>query len=111
MDDPVWKALDEWKAPPVSEDFDRRLYARIRKEERAPGRLAALWPFRFRPAFALAAASVMTLAVALIHAPGPARPPGQAVEAVDADRLERELDDVDMLRQLSAAPAAEVYSL
>jgi hypothetical protein len=114
MDDPVWRALDEWKAPPPSEDFDRRLYKRIQAEERGAGWLASLWPWRPRPVFALAAASVMALAVALVHAPGPAvapRPPVQQAEMVDADRLERALDDMEMLEQLSAAPAPEVHSL
>ena len=112
----VWQALDGWKPAPVAEDFDRRLYRKIQASERPAGWAALLWPWRaarFRPAFSLAVASVVALAALLIHAPGPvAAPPRPAqVETVDADRLERALDDVEMLRQLNAAPATEVHSL
>lgn len=58
----------------------------------------------------LALASVVLLAAILIRPapPQPAPLPQQAqVESLDADRLERALDDVEMLRQLNVASSAE----
>jgi len=109
----VGAALDGWKAAPVSSDFDRKLYQRIEQEER-PGRWGGLFrPLRglsLGPALSLALASVVLLAAILIRPapPQPAPLPQQAqVESLDADRLERALDDVEMLRQLNVASSAE----
>jgi hypothetical protein len=67
-----------------------------------------------RPALSLALASVVLLAAILIR-PAPPRPvhaPQQAqVESLDADRLERALDDVEMLRQLDAGSSAGSQSM
>jgi len=41
----LWKALDAWEAPPVSLDFDRRLYRRIDEEA------GVSWRQRFSRAF------------------------------------------------------------
>ena len=88
----VWHALDAWEAAPVSPGFDSRLYERI-EEERAP----RWWrpAFGWRPALSVALASLVIGAALLIQPP---RPP--SVETLDADRIERALDDVEMLRQL-----------
>jgi len=32
----LWSALDDWKVPPVSPDFDLRLFGRIAYEQRLP---------------------------------------------------------------------------
>src|SRR5579864_9380851 len=34
--DGLWQMLEGWTSPPVSPDFDARLYARIAQEEAAP---------------------------------------------------------------------------
>lgn len=103
----VWTALEAWEAAPVSLDFDRRLYRRIEQEQRPAWRRLA-----WRPAFSLALASLVVLAALLIRPPKPVDRPHQAqVETLDADRLERTLDDMEMLRQLSAAPSAEPHAM
>jgi anti-sigma factor RsiW len=109
----VWRALDGWEPEPVSPGFDAALRARIDSERRgAWWQALGSWIPRlgFQPALTLALASMVILAVALMRpqrTPAPAPEPGQTVEALDADRLERALDDVDMLRQLSPAPGPE----
>jgi len=95
----VWAAMEWWEAAPASAGFDRKLYQSIEQEGRE-GRW--LWPaLRFRPALSLALASALVFFAILVQFPRPAT----QVEVVDADRLERALDDVDMLRELSLAPS------
>lgn len=105
----VWTVLDGWDAPVIPPDFDRRLYQRIEREERP-----ARWSGLFRPAFSLALASLVLLAALLIR-PLPPQPAGLSqqahVESLDADRLEKALDDVEMLRQLNLAPSTEPQSM
>jgi anti-sigma factor RsiW len=108
----VWKALDAWDAPPVSPDFNRRLYARI--EQGAP---LSWWErltrtFRqmpLRQALPLTAtAALLVMAGLLIEHPGPLAPaPAPHNQTVRADQVERTLDDLDLLRQFSAAKSAE----
>jgi hypothetical protein len=101
----------------VSEDFDRKLYRRIEQEERARRWSGLIRPLRglgLRPALSLALASVVLLAAFLMRPqpPKPAPLPQQAqVETLDADRLERTLDDVEMLRQLNVGSPAEHQSM
>ncbi len=105
----VWSALDLWEATPVSEDFDRRLYARLGSEERA-----GFWNRQVRPWFPLplrgmlpaAVASVIVMVAFLVQSPTSAPSPAQ-VEAVEAEQVERALSDLDMLRQLNVLPRAE----
>src|SRR5438093_183674 len=55
----VWEALDAWEAPPVSEDFDRRLYGRIEAAAQSSWwERVARWfrPVRIGPGLPLAAA-------------------------------------------------------
>ena len=117
----VWTALDQWEAAPISPGFDRQLYARIAREEnRIPWWQAivkSLWagssPSSLRPALSLALASLLVLAAFLLERPRsstlPLTAPGHS-ESLDADRLERALDDVEMLRQLSAAESPDSQS-
>jgi anti-sigma factor RsiW len=114
----VWQALEHWVAPPVSNHFDRQLYARIDAEERSSGAIAkwaraavARWsPFSWRMPVAVAA---MCAAVALAivvempanrSGPPPAEPQAR-MEHVDIEQIERTLDDMTMLKQL--APVAQ----
>jgi anti-sigma factor RsiW len=107
----VWEALDAWEAPPVSPDFDRRLYRRI---DEGPG--ISWWerltrPFRSMPlsqALPLTAlAGLLLMASLLLHRPGPTAPVAQQHEVVGANQVENTLDDLDLLRQLSTADAVE----
>ena len=108
----VWRALDAWEAMPVSGDFDRRLYRRIDTESQR-----SLWdrlmqplrPMFVRPAFPLAAACLVVVAGFLIEqnpallAP-PAQPSQIQAESIEAEQVERALEDIDMLRQLNVVP-------
>lgn len=114
----VWNALDAFEALPVTDDFDRRLWARIEQQERAPWWSRA-WDWmtaggtaRWRPLAPVAAA--LLLAVGLYwdgRWPGAAAPvtvAGKAAETVDLDQVETTLEDVEMLRQLGVTePAAQ----
>ena len=108
----VWTALDQWQAAPISPGFDRQIYERIACEEsRLPwwqaltkSFCAGSSPASLRPALSLALASLLVLAALLLERPGSSTLPltvASHSESLDADRLERALDDVDMLRQLS----------
>ncbi|MBI1895190.1 MAG: hypothetical protein HYZ57_19780 [Acidobacteria bacterium] len=101
----VWDALDAWEEAPVSSSFDTRLYARIREYENTPWwRQLALRRLFWKPLMPLAAACVAGL-VLLVNIDSPRdQAPLPAVEAVDLDQVERTMDDLEMLRQLSVVP-------
>ena len=108
----VWNALDAWEAPPVSPDFNRRLYGRI--EQGVP---ISWWerltrPFRpmpLRQALPLAATAALLLMAGLIlhRDSGPITPVAPHREIVRAKQVERTLDDLDLLRQFGASGSAE----
>jgi len=96
----AWNALDAFEAPPVSAGFDRKLWERIEEAERRRGFWAGWWAAAFRkPVIAFALAAVFIIAALSLSSTRPVPPPAQA--ALDADRMERALDDLDMLQQLS----------
>jgi anti-sigma factor RsiW len=102
----VWNALDLWEAPPVSADFDRRLYQRI-QEQAQPSwweRVRALLlPMPIRHAMPLAAAACLLLmATFIVQNPRSHAPLQPTVEAVHVDQVENALDDMDMLSQFNA---------
>lgn len=105
----VWDALDDWKPAAISSDFNARLYRRIAQEESV-----AWWqrPFRFsgswglRPVLPVAAACAAIMVAFLVKEPVPAHPSQVPVEQkVSIEQVERALDDMDMLRQMSLTPA------
>ncbi len=107
----LWKALDAWEAPSLSLDFDRRLYRRIDAEGRTGwwARISRQFrPMPLRQALPLTAMAGLLLAAGLIL-----RQPGRMVavphggEIVRADQVERTLDDLELLRDFSAANSAE----
>ena len=100
----VWSALDSWDAEPISQGFDARLLERIEE-----GHRASLWQWIWRPALPLAAAAIVIVAVFLMRVPNGTNTPvaGKNAEVVDVDQVEKTLDDLDMLKQLYAAPQAE----
>lgn len=111
----VWAALDLWEPVAISEDFDTRLYERIAAEG---GR--KWWHFLLRPeiSFSFRTAGPVALACfALVAAffyrntppaAGPFHPPTVSIpQNVDADQVERTLDDLEMLKQLSLPAAGE----
>lgn len=107
----VWDALDDWRPTAVSPDFDSRLYRRISEEAamswwRRPLRLN--WSWGLRPALPVAAACaaimiafVVKEPVAISHSPVPVE------HKVSIEQVERALDDMDMLKQMSLTAPAE----
>lgn len=97
----AWNALDAYEAPPVSAGFDRKLWERIEEAERRRGFWAGWWAAAFRrPVLAFALAVVFIIGAVSLSFTRPAPPP--PIQAtLDAGRMERALDDLDMLQQLS----------
>ena len=104
----VWDAMDAWEAPPVSADFNRRLYARIDQD-------VSIWQRIMRPFRPLmvhrglpiaAAACLLVMAGVLIERPT-ARPvvsrqlQPPSVESVQPEQVEQALDAMDMLGEFS----------
>ncbi len=110
----VWNALDAFDALPISQDFDRKLMARIEREGQGGWRTfwhritdggASLW----QPAIPVAAA--LLLAVGLWIQPGIFAPSTTATAAVDAEQLETALEDLEMLRQLATVETASTQPM
>ena len=103
----VWQTLDTWEAPPVSPDFDRRLYSRIDNGVSWWERVTRpLRPLFARQGLPLAAAACLMIAIGVVvERPArvaPVQPPESAqVEAVSPDQVERALDDMEMLREFN----------
>jgi len=105
----IWSALDAWTAEEVSSDFDGRLYARV--ETRAN---QGFWArvagdrFTWKPALPFAAAGATAiLAVLLVYPPSTIQSPDPVqpslrVESLEPEQVERTLEDIEMLRQLTA---------
>jgi len=99
-------ALDLWEAPPVSADFDRRLYRRIEQE-------VAWWDFLVRPlrpvftarlAPGVAAAALLVAAGLWIERPGevPVAPGRSAqVEALQPEQAEPALQEMQIMQDFS----------
>jgi hypothetical protein len=103
----VWAALDGWEAPPVSVDFDRRLYARIAREESWWDRILRLFsPVLMRRGLPVAAAAGLALVAILVMshpAPVPPAPLAkvQQAEPLRPDQVETALQDMEMLREFN----------
>ena len=100
----VWSALDAWEPEPISESFNARLIERIDEGDRG-----SLWNWIWRPALPVAAFAMVVVAVLLLRVPNVQNTPmaGGNGDVVDVDQVEMTLDDLDMLKQLYAAPPAE----
>jgi hypothetical protein len=100
----VWSALDAWDPETISESFDARLLDRIEEGDRG-----SRWKWIWRPALPVAAVAIVVVAVLLLRVPNGTNTPveGKNVDVVDVEQVERTLDDLDMLKQLYAAPPAE----
>ena len=110
----IWDALDVWRPAAISENFSARLYRRIAEEEAAPAWRKILrmpWGSLFRPAVPVAAACA-ALAIAfivkdpLLHRHSTTTLP----QKISIEQVERALDDMDMLKQLSAPAPAEGHA-
>jgi hypothetical protein len=105
----VWSTLETWEAAPISADFDRALYARIDQHDRRNwwqhigDRLAH--GVGWKPAVSVAAACVTLIAAIVISVPD-RRPniplqESSRIDSLDAEQVERTLEDLEMLKQLS----------
>ena len=105
----VWQALDAWEAPPVTPDFNRRLYQRIETEAAAPWyrRLFTTPLAMWKPAIPLAAACLVIAAGFILDHPVAVNPPGATpairVSVAEAEQVESALDDLQLLRQLDTS--------
>jgi anti-sigma factor RsiW len=103
----VSKRMEEWPAPPVSSDFDARLYARIAREEAArPWWRKLIW----RPAFPVAVAAGAVLVLALfVNGPGAGTETNETPTQVrpangaDIEQVEQALEDLELLMPLNAS--------
>jgi anti-sigma factor RsiW len=115
----VWQALDAWEAPPVTPDFNRRLYQRIEAEAAEPWykRLFTTSLATWKPAVPLAAACLVVVAAFVFDHPvatvQPTSSPAFRVSNVaEAEQVENALDDLQLLRQLdSSAPSGPSESM
>lgn len=111
----VWSALDAWEAAPVPENFDARLYDRISHFESSSWwrRLSSSKPQAsgWKPVAPLAAACAAVVAAFLIYSPAtaPVVPvqEGTRIESIEPEQVERTLEDLEMLKQLSLASGSQ----
>ncbi len=101
------EALADWAAPEVSEDFDRKLFARIRMEEAAQEASRAWWHFLlpaewgWKSAVPVALAAV-ALAVFLFREPANLNlaQRGEGLKSEEIEQVEMALDDMEALHDL-----------
>jgi anti-sigma-K factor RskA len=114
----VWNALGQWTPPAVSNDFDARLYARIRQEETIPAwrRFArnlfsppVPWAF-WKPAVSLTAACAVLAVGFMVRVPERSDTVKarviEKIDKVDIQQVEKALEDLDMLTPAGPAPAS-----
>jgi anti-sigma factor RsiW len=105
----VWQALDRWEPPPVSRDFNQRLFRRIDQVTAIPW-YQGLFEFRVRMKLAIPVAATCLLAAAgfVFEHPSESRASGALyLDGSQADQLEAALDDLQLLRQLDSAAVSE----
>lgn len=108
----VWSALGQWEPQAVSADFNRRLYQRIDRARPASWLDRLFRPLQplWRPVVPLAAACLLMIAGVALHAPEAAlhrNSPQARIESIEPEQVERTLDDMQMLRELSLTPQQE----
>ncbi len=110
----VWDDLDAWRPAAISEDFNARLYRRISEEDAAPAwrKLLRLpWGSLVRPAVPIAAACAALAVAFLVKDPLMRHnSPSTLPQKISIEQVERALDDMDMLKQLSAPAPAEAHA-
>src|SRR5579871_3685689 len=98
----VWSALDAWRPPRISADFDRKLAQRIAQAQ-SLSPLAVFRNWIWRPALPLAAVSGLLIGMFLL------KHDDWSSHAIDSrpsigieQQVEHALDDMDMLKQIGA---------
>lgn len=110
----LWSTFNGWEPEPVSPDFDKKLYARIEQHENAGWWKKIGEPLhlvRRRPMMSAAAGCATVAAAFFLSLPSseplPQPVPGKArIETVELEQVERTLEDLEMLNQLSGPAAA-----
>lgn len=115
----VDESLADWQAPELSQDFDRKLFARIRAEEANP---KAWWQqvfstqffstsWAWKPALGIA---LVTIALALFITRSPdttsLAQQSDSIQASEMEQVELALDDIEALHSLQSSdesPAPE----
>jgi len=114
----VWGGLEAWTPPPVSINFDARLYARIAEERTAPGWRRWLgrifhppvpypWWKSAIPLIAACAVVAAGLSVRMPDATTAAQPQLRA-EKVDIEQVEQTLEDFDILTPAVQTPVGSM---
>jgi anti-sigma factor RsiW len=108
----VWDVLDVWQAPPVSADFNRRLYQQIEQPSSWFDRvLRSLQWSGFRQAIPIAASAGLVLMAGLLLQHNFTTPAEQrheaTMEAIQPEELENALSEMEALSQLSRPVHAE----
>ena len=107
----MWEALDVWRPAAISDDFGARLYQRIAEEEASPAWRMLFrmpWGSLFRPAVPVAAACGALMIAFIVKDPLIRHHSSSTVQQkISIEQVERALDDMDMLKQLSAPAPAE----
>lgn len=102
----VWQALDSWEAPPVSVDFDRRLYRAIEEQGSWWDTLARGWRVALlRPMLPLAAAAALVISAGVLlerpsHPPARNRTVTAHVE-LQPEQVQSAIDEMEALRQFT----------
>jgi len=104
----VWSALDAWRPPAVSPDFDRTLALRIAASRRISSRIYAFAKWIWRPALPVAAISAVLAGFFLLKDQHTAR---QVLETQPSAQIEQQvehaLDDMDILKQIGLDVSAQ----
>jgi anti-sigma factor RsiW len=110
----LWKTLDAWEAPPVSPDFDRRLYRRIREEVRPSWWERLSRPFHPMPLRQLlpltATLCLLLMASLLVRHPAALHKAEPRAEAVRVEQVESTLDDLELLNQFVPGKGDSAHS-
>ena len=113
----LWNVMNEWQAPPVSADFDQHLDRRMRETDSSSWierMTRALRPAFARPALALGAVCLVMAAGLVLQnsrtGGAPADDSPARVERIEPEQVEKALDDMQMLRELSSAPGTDAAS-
>jgi hypothetical protein len=107
----VWSVLDEWEAPAISAEFDRRLYHRI--ETRASWWERVMQPFRpllIRHLLPVSAAACLLITVGIVlERPRAGTPTSQntQLEISHPELVVHALDEMEMLNNFDRAVRAD----
>jgi len=112
----VWRALDVWEAPPVTADFDRRLFQCIEQSESWHDRwIRPLRLLLVRQGLPIAATACLIVVAGLVSQ-RPAevavpRPTQAAVETLQPDQVDHVLDDLQMLGEFTSTARSDAGEL